>query len=92
MNSRKATEMSELDIVIRNSLRARLYNTRPASSVRDAILRRAAEHHRRLWLPAFAPPARVNLAWQGHSPGSDYHLGLVVPLLYKLLGFPRQIV
>ncbi len=90
MNSRKSNDLSELDLAIRNSLRAKLYNARPAASVRETILRRAAEHRRRLWLPAFAPSPNVNLLW--HAPRPAPELGSMVPLFYRLLGFPRQIL
>lgn len=90
MNSPKSNAMSELDLAIRNSLRAKMYNARPAASVRVAILSRAAEMRRRIWLPAFVPTPDVNLLW--HAPRPAPELGLMVPLLYRLLGFPRQIL
>jgi hypothetical protein len=90
MSSRKPMDMTELDITIRNSLRAKLYNARPAASVRETLLRRAADARRRLWLPAFAPAAGANLLW--HTPRPIPDLGLAAPVLSKLLGFPRQIL
>ena len=38
MSSLKPVDMTELDITIRNSLRAKMYNARPAPVVREAIL------------------------------------------------------
>lgn len=90
MNSRKLTDMSELDLAIRNSLRAKLYGARPAASVRQTILRRAADARRRLWVPAFVPATSANLLW--HTPRPISELSLAAPVLCKLLGFPRQIL
>ena len=90
MSSLKPVDMTELDITIRNSLRAKMYNARPAPGVREAILRRAAEPRRGLWFPSFAPATGANLLW--HAPRPTPELSLMVPLLYRLLGFPRQIL
>lgn len=90
MNSLNPTEMSELDLLIRNSLRAKLYQARPAASVRETILRRAAEQRRRLWLSAFTPATNANVLWYTPCPAPE--LSLAAPVLSKLLGFPRQIL
>ena len=41
MNSRKPMDLTELDIAVRNSLRAKMYNARPAPVVREVINRAA---------------------------------------------------
>lgn len=91
MSLREPMDLSELDLVIRNSLRAKLYNVRPAPRVREMILRRAAERQRSLWFPAIAP-AKANLAWSPAVPSSDSQLYMTVPSLYKLMGFLRHIL
>jgi hypothetical protein len=91
MNLREPMDMTELDIAIRNSLRAKMYNARPAPRVRETILRRAAERQRGLWFSAMAP-AKPSLAWSPAVPSSDSQLYMTVPSLYKIMGFLRQIL
>lgn len=91
MSSRKSMDVTELDIAIRNSLRAKMYNARPAPMVREMILHRAAERRRGLWFPAMGQ-AKASLAWSPAVPNSDSQLYVTVPSLYKLMGFLRQIL
>lgn len=84
-------DLTELDIAVRNSLRAKMYNARPAPVVREVLLRRAAERRRGLWFPTMAQ-AKASLAWSPAVPSSDSQLYVTVPSLYKLMGFLRQIL
>jgi hypothetical protein len=87
--------VSELDLLIRNSLKTSVRNQHPKPDLRRQLLRRASERPRGrwLWLP-ISTPEWINEPRFGRSAdqGLSGLVYLSAPRVFRLMGFPSQIL